>query len=43
MTNDQSNSTPSISLAGKKGLVIGIANKQSIAYGCAKAMHALGA
>lgn len=33
----------SISLAGKKGLVIGIANDQSIAYGCAKAMRSLGA
>ena len=33
----------SIDLAGKKGLVVGIANNQSIAYGCAKAMRALGA
>jgi enoyl-[acyl-carrier protein] reductase I len=30
-------------LAGKKGLVIGIANDQSIAWGCAKAFRALGA
>ncbi|WP_374633973.1 enoyl-ACP reductase FabI [Paracoccus sp. (in: a-proteobacteria)] len=30
-------------LAGKKGLVIGIANDQSIAWGCAKAFHAFGA
>jgi enoyl-[acyl-carrier protein] reductase I len=30
-------------LVGKKGLVMGIANDKSIAYGCAKAMHALGA
>ena len=30
-------------LAGKRGLVIGIANDQSIAWGCAKAFHALGA
>jgi enoyl-[acyl-carrier protein] reductase I len=30
-------------LAGKKGLVVGIANQQSIAYGCAQAMRALGA
>ncbi|MBC7701159.1 enoyl-ACP reductase FabI [Aquabacterium sp.] len=30
-------------LAGKKGLVIGIANEHSIAHGCAKAMRALGA
>jgi len=33
----------SIDLKGKKGLVIGIANDQSIAWGCASAMHALGA
>jgi enoyl-[acyl-carrier protein] reductase I len=32
-----------IDLAGKKGLIIGIANDQSIAYGCARAMRALGA
>lgn len=31
------------SLAGKKGLVIGIANEHSIAWGCAKAFHAAGA
>lgn len=31
------------SLAGKKGLIVGIANEQSIAYGCAKVMHDLGA
>jgi enoyl-[acyl-carrier protein] reductase I len=30
-------------LAGKKGLVVGIANDQSIAWGCARAFHALGA
>ena len=30
-------------LGGKKGLVIGIANDQSIAYGCARAFRALGA
>ena len=30
-------------LAGKKALVVGIANDQSIAYGCAKAFQALGA
>jgi enoyl-[acyl-carrier protein] reductase I len=30
-------------LAGKKGLVLGIANERSIAYGCAQAFHALGA
>ncbi|HVE21733.1 MAG TPA: enoyl-ACP reductase FabI [Acidocella sp.] len=30
-------------LAGKKGLITGIANDQSIAYGCAKAFRRLGA
>jgi enoyl-[acyl-carrier protein] reductase I len=30
-------------LAGKKALVIGIANQDSIAYGCAKAFRSLGA
>jgi len=30
-------------LAGKKALVVGIANEHSIAYGCAKAFHAQGA
>ena len=30
-------------LAGKKAVVIGIANDQSIAYGCALAFHAMGA
>lgn len=34
---------PEGALAGKKALVIGIANNQSIAYGCALAFHALGA
>ena len=33
----------SIALKGKKGLVVGIANDQSIAWGCAKAFRALGA
>jgi enoyl-[acyl-carrier protein] reductase I len=32
-----------LDLRGKKGLVIGIANEQSIAYGCAKHCHAHGA
>lgn len=32
-----------ISLQGKKGLVVGIANDQSIAYGCAKAFRDAGA
>ncbi|WP_242522977.1 SDR family oxidoreductase [Thiocystis minor] len=31
------------SLEGKKGLVIGIANEHSIAYGCARAFRTLGA
>ena len=30
-------------LEGKKGLIVGIANDQSIAWGCAKAFRALGA
>jgi enoyl-[acyl-carrier protein] reductase I len=30
-------------LAGKKALVVGIANEHSIAYGCAKAFHMVGA
>ena len=30
-------------LAGKKGLVLGIANRDSIAYGCAKAFKTIGA
>ncbi|MEW5727037.1 MAG: enoyl-ACP reductase FabI [Pseudomonadota bacterium] len=32
-----------LSLAGKKGLVVGIANDQSIAYGCARHCRAYGA
>ena len=32
-----------LSLQGKRGLIIGVANDQSIAYGCAKAMHDAGA
>jgi len=35
--------TKTMSLANKKGLVVGIANDQSIAYGCAEAFHAAGA
>ncbi|MBC7857285.1 MAG: SDR family oxidoreductase, partial [Burkholderiaceae bacterium] len=31
------------SLAGKRGLIVGLANEQSIAYGCARAAGALGA
>ena len=30
-------------LQGKRGLIVGIANDQSIAYGCARAFHAAGA
>jgi enoyl-[acyl-carrier protein] reductase I len=30
-------------LAGQKALIVGIANDQSIAYGCAKAIHSMGA
>ena len=30
-------------LEGKKGLIVGIANDRSIAWGCAKAFRALGA
>jgi enoyl-[acyl-carrier protein] reductase I len=30
-------------LAGRKGLIVGIANEQSIAYGCARVFRALGA
>src|SRR6516165_4198737 len=29
-------------LEGKKGLIVGIANEQSIAWGCAKAFRSLG-
>ncbi|ELF6204776.1 TPA: enoyl-ACP reductase FabI [Pseudomonas putida] len=32
-----------ISLRGKRGLVVGIANPHSIAWGCAQALHELGA
>ncbi|MEN0074778.1 MAG: enoyl-ACP reductase FabI [Paracraurococcus sp.] len=34
---------PGLSLQGRKGLVTGIANDQSIAWGCARAFHKLGA
>ena len=30
-------------LEGKRALVVGIANQHSIAYGCARAFHELGA
>src|SRR3978361_167626 len=32
-----------IALKGRKGLIVGIANDQSIAWGCARALRALGA
>ena len=32
-----------MALKGRKGLIVGIANDQSIAWGCAKAFRALGA
>jgi len=32
-----------LSLEGKKGIIVGIANENSIAYGCAKALKAAGA
>src|ERR1700753_1627403 len=32
-----------VALKGRKGLVVGIANDQSIAWGCAKWLRALGA
>jgi enoyl-[acyl-carrier protein] reductase I len=33
----------SVTLEGKKGLVVGIANASSLAYGCAKVFRNLGA
>jgi enoyl-[acyl-carrier protein] reductase I len=35
--------TQALSLHGKKGLVVGIANEHSIAWGCAREFHAAGA
>src|SRR5689334_59880 len=34
---------PSVGLEGRKGLITGIANESSIAWGCAKAFRGLGA
>jgi enoyl-[acyl-carrier protein] reductase I len=34
---------PGLVLAGQKALVIGVANEESIAYGCAKVFRAAGA
>lgn len=39
----QSRTLPSFDLTGKKGLIVGIANEMSIAYGCARACRAQGA
>lgn len=33
----------SFSIAGKRGIILGIANRHSIAFGCAKVLHELGA
>lgn len=35
--------TPIVDLSGKRGLVVGIANESSIAFGCARAFRAAGA
>jgi enoyl-[acyl-carrier protein] reductase I len=35
--------TPIGDLSGKRGLVVGIANESSIAFGCARAFRAAGA
>ena len=43
-TPPDADATPTLPiLVGKKGLIVGIANDQSIAYGCAQVMHKLGA
>ena len=42
-TSTATSTSTSTSLAGKKGLIVGIANDQSIAYGCARAMRDQGA
>jgi len=43
MTDSRPATPHSKVLAGKRALVVGIANDSSIAYGCAKAFHELGA
>ena len=44
MSDLQTNLPPSpLNLQGKKGLILGIANDHSIAWGCARAAHELGA
>ena len=35
--------TPAFNLQGKKGLVLGLANERSIAWGCVRQAHAMGA
>jgi enoyl-[acyl-carrier protein] reductase I len=42
-SSEESTSVPQPALKGSKALIVGIANDQSIAYGCAKAFHELGA
>ena len=42
MTTTSSPSRSMPSLAGKKGLIVGIANEQSIAFGCAQVIRELG-
>ena len=38
-----SSAAPFFSLAGKKGLILGVANDRSIAWGCTKLFRELGA
>ncbi|MFO1217868.1 MAG: enoyl-ACP reductase FabI [Burkholderiaceae bacterium] len=42
MDNNSNNAAWQPTLAGKRGLIVGIANDQSIAYGCAKAIRDVG-
>jgi enoyl-[acyl-carrier protein] reductase I len=42
-TATTTSSTSPFSLAGKRGLIVGVANEQSIAYGCAQVTQELGA
>jgi enoyl-[acyl-carrier protein] reductase I len=42
-SSEKSTRVPQPALKGSKALVVGIANESSIAYGCAKAFHELGA
>jgi enoyl-[acyl-carrier protein] reductase I len=43
MTSMDVAAAPPALLAGKRGLIVGIANERSIGWGCARAFHALGA